>query len=188
MARTIATVITVAVLLALLALMARSWRARGRRDATLTAGYPLPAEASAELASAAAFYVATTLRGRPLERLNIRGLGFRARAQLTVTRAGVILALAGEEAVFIPAAAIEVLEDATWVIDRAVETDGLLLLGWRQFSNGTRPTTDGSATADQVVDSYFRIIDPSDRVSVTDAIRTIAADALRPAARNESEA
>ncbi|TFC87832.1 hypothetical protein E3T28_11320 [Cryobacterium sinapicolor] len=177
MARTLATVITVAVLLGLLGLMLRSWRRRSRRDAALPAGYPLPVDAALELASVAVLYVATTLRARPLERLNIPGLGFRARARLTITEAGVILALAGEEAVFIPASAIAVLEDATVAIDRVVETDGLLLLGWRL------PGVDG-----QVVDSYFRILDPSDRVSVNDVIRTIAADALRPAAHDESEA
>ena len=177
MARTIATVITVAVLLGVLGLMLRSWRRRGRRDAELPAGYPLPVDTARVIASAAVLYVATTLRAQPLERLNIRGLGFRARARLTVTDAGVILALAGEEAVFIPASAVAVLEDATVAIDRVVETDGLLLLGWRL------PGREG-----QVVDSYFRILDPSDRVSVNDAIRTIAADALRPAARDESEA
>lgn len=177
MARTLATVITVAVLLGLLGLMLRSWRRRSRRDAALPAGYPLPVDAALELVSAAVLYVATTLRARPLERLNIPGLGFRARARLTITDAGVILALAGEEAVFIPASAIAVLEDATVAIDRVVETDGLLLLGWRL------PGSDG-----QIVDSYFRILDPSDRVSVNDAIRTIAADALRPAPHDESEA
>ncbi|HSP52549.1 MAG TPA: hypothetical protein VLO00_06615 [Cryobacterium sp.] len=177
MARTIATIITVAVLLGLLALMLHSWRGRSRRDSALPAGYPLPVDTARELVSAAVLYVATTLRAQPLERLNIPGLGFRARARLTVTDAGVILALAGEEAVFIPASAIAVLEDATVAIDRAVETDGLLLLGWRL-----------PGTGNQIVDSYFRILDPSDRVSVNDAIRTIAADALRPAAHDESEA
>ncbi|TFC96998.1 MULTISPECIES: hypothetical protein [Cryobacterium] len=177
MARTIATVITVGVLLGVLGLMLRGWRRRGRRDAELPAGYPLPFDTARVIASAAVLYVATTLRAQPLERLNIRGLGFRARARLTVTDAGVILALAGEEAVFIPASAVAVLEDASVAIDRAVETDGLLLLGWRL-----------AGTPVQIVDSYFRILDPSDRVSVNDAIRTIAADALRPVARDESEA
>ncbi|TFC83638.1 hypothetical protein E3T24_11610 [Cryobacterium sp. TmT2-59] len=185
MARTIATVITVAVLLGVLALMYRSWRGRGRRDAALPAGYPLPVDAGAELASVAVFYVATTLRGRPLERLNISGLGFRARARLAVTEAGVMLVLAGEETVFIPDAAIQVLEDATYAIDRVVEPDGLLLLGWRLAG----PTTGASRVDEpQTVDSYFRVLDPSDRVKLNDAIRTIAADALRPATHDESEA
>ncbi|TFC15396.1 hypothetical protein E3O19_09850 [Cryobacterium algoritolerans] len=180
MDRSIPAVITALVLLGLLALMARSWRARGRRDVALPAGYPLPGNTTPELASAAVFYVATTGRGTPLERLNIRGLGFRARATVTVTEAGILLYLAGEEAVFIPADAVELLEAATWTIDRAVEPDGLLMLGWRLNAPATE--------TGQVVDSYFRIIDPTERVTVNDAIRTIAADALRPAAHDESEA
>ncbi|TFD75573.1 hypothetical protein [Cryobacterium fucosi] len=180
MDRAIPAVITALVMLGLLALMMRSWRARGRRDAALPAGYPLPAETTPELASAAAFYVATTRRGTPLERLNIRGLGFRARAAVTVTEAGVFLYLSGEEAVFIPADAIELLEPATWTIDRAVEPDGLLLLGWRLNAP--------AAETGEIVDSYFRIIDPAERVTVNDAIRTIAAGALSPAEHDESEA
>ena len=180
MDRTIPTVIAALVLLGLLALMMRSWRARTRRDAALPAGYPLPTTTSRELASAAVFYVATTRRATPLERLNIRGLGFRARATLAVTEAGVLLALPGEEVVFIPADAVELLEAATWTIDRAVEPDGLVLLGWRLNAP--------AADTGEIVDSYFRIIDPTDRVSVNDAIRTIAAGALRPAAHDESEA
>ncbi len=179
MDRTIPAVITGVVLIGVLALMLRGWRARGRRDAALPAGYPLPGVTTAELAATPAFYVATTRRGTPLERLNIRGLGFRARAMLTVTEAGVFLALAGEEVVFIPADAIELLEAATWTIDRVVESDGLLMLGWRLNAP--------AAETGQLVDSYFRIIDPTERVAVYDAIRTIAADALRPAAHDESE-
>lgn len=179
MDRSIPTVITVLVMLGVFTLMLRSWRTRARRDAALPAGYPLPVTTTPELVSAAAFYVATTVRGTPLERLNIRGLGFRARAELTVTEAGVFLALAGQEAVFIPADAIELLEAATWTIDRVVESDGLLLLGWRLNAPAIE--------TGQLVDSYFRIIDPTERVAVYDAIRTIAAEALRPAAHDESE-
>ena len=170
------------VLVAVLALMLRSWRARTRRDDALTAGYPLPgAEApAAVLATAEAFYVATTREGRQLERLNIRGLGFRARALITVTTAGVLLDLVGENPVFIPMDAVTALEDATWTIDRAVETGGLLLLRWR-----LQPHADA---AGQVVDSYFRILDPTERARVSASIRTEAAGALRPTAHDESEA
>ena len=71
-------------------------------------------------------------------------------------------------------------EDATWTIDRAVETGGLLLLRWR-----LQPHADA---AGQVVDSYFRILDPTERARVSASIRTEAAGALRPAAHDESEA
>ncbi len=186
MDRLVPTVIIVAVLLGLVTLMWRSWRTRTRRDAALAAGHPGTGADEAELAAAPVLYVATTPRSRPLERLAIRGLGFRARARLTVTAAGVDLSLAGEEPVFIPAAAIDLLTPATLTIDRVVETDGLLLLGWRLH----RPETSPAPEADEVVsvDSYFRIPDPIDRDRITDAIRSIAAGAAGPAARDESEA
>ncbi|MDY7544041.1 MULTISPECIES: hypothetical protein [unclassified Cryobacterium] len=179
---TIPAILIGLVLVAVLALMLRSWRARTRRDVALTAGYPLPGadEPAAVLATAEAFYVATTREGRQLERLNIRGLGFRARALITVTTAGVLLDLVGENPVFIPTEAVTALEDATWTIDRAVETGGLLLLRWR-----LQPHADA---AGQVVDSYFRILDPTERARVSASIRTEAAGALRPAAHDESEA
>ncbi|TFB55590.1 hypothetical protein [Cryobacterium tagatosivorans] len=186
MDRVAPTVVVVVVLLGIVALMWRSWRARTRRDAGLAAGHPGTGADAPVIASAPVLYVATTPRARPLERLAIRGLGFRARARLTVTAAGVDLSLAGEEPVFIPAAAIELLTPATMTIDRVVETDGLLLLGWRLHRPENAPAP--KPGEDISVDSYFRIPDPIDRDRITDAIRSIAADATGPAARDESEA
>jgi hypothetical protein len=185
MDRSIPTVITAVVLAGLLVLMWRSWRARVRRDGGQAAGYPLPAVEAPVMASANAFYVATTPRARPLERLGIRGLGFRARAALTVTEAGLVLVIPGEEAVFIPASAIDLLAPATWTIDRVVETDGLLVLGWRLHETAATPAGTGGGYP---VDSYFRIVDPAEAGRIDDAIRSIAAGAVGAAARDESEA
>ncbi|WP_199190338.1 hypothetical protein [Cryobacterium sp. N22] len=171
--RTLATIITALVLLAVLALMLRSWRRRTTRDATLPAGYPLPADRGRELASAAALYVATTPREAPLERLNIPGLGFRARGGVTVTERGVLLELAGSPALFIPADAVQLVADATVAIDRVVEPGGLLLLGWRL--NTTGPEASGPETPTGV-DSYFRFSDPVDRRAINEAIRSITAE------------
>jgi hypothetical protein len=183
MDRTIPAIITGVVLLGVLLLMWRSWRKRSRRDAALTAGYPLPETAGVALAGAEAYYVATTPRDAPLERLAVRGLGFRARAALTVTEAGITLDLDGNQPVFVPANAIDAVGAAQVAIDRVVETDGLVRLGWRL----------AAATDDRrAVDSFFRIIDPNDRARLVDSIRTIAASATRPAAaqakQDESEA
>jgi len=195
MDRAVPTLIIVAVLFGLLALMWRSWRVRTRRDAALVPGHPQPAGDATPLADARVNYVATTPRDRPLERLAIRGLGFRARGALTVTETGVHLALPGEEAVFIRAEAIELLTPATVAIDRAVETDGLLRLGWRlpgaDVSGAGAPGAPGADTASGnrvSVDSYFRIPDSFDRDRITDAIRSIAVGAAGPTARDESEA
>jgi hypothetical protein len=171
--RTVATIITALVLLTVLALMLRSWRRRSNRDAALPAGYPQPAEGARELASAAALYVATTPRDTPLERLNIPGLGFRARGGVTVTEQGVLLELAGSPALFIPADAVQLVADATVAIDRAVEPGGLMRLGWR-LNTTARDTT--ALEAPTSVDSYFRFSDPVDRRAIDEAIRSITTE------------
>lgn len=184
MDRSVPALIIAVVLLGVFALMLRSWRRRSRRDAALGAGYPHPAGPGHQLASVTALYVATTPRDLPLERLAIRGLGFRSTATLTVTDAGVWMLLAGEDGIFIPADAIDLLAPATWTIDRVVETDGLLVLGWRLA--GADADADGQAA--RAVDSYFRIVNPDDRRRVSDAITSIAPQAGNPAGIPESEA
>ncbi|MFO7689745.1 MAG: hypothetical protein R6W83_04190 [Cryobacterium sp.] len=181
MDRTLPAVIAGLVLLGILALMWRSWRVRSRRDSGLSAGYAAPETEQILLASAECYYVATTPRDQPLERLAIPGLGFRARADLEVTGAGLWLALQGERPVYLPGTAIDGIDAATMAIDRVVETDGLLRLGWR-----LQPTD--TAGTGQSVDSYFRLIDPDDRVRLSAAIRTMSADASSAAGRDESEA
>lgn len=177
MDRTIAGLIVIAALAAVLALLWVAWRRRTQRDAGIQPGYRLPDRAGVTLASAAGFYVATTRRDQPLERLNIRGLGFRASAQLTVRDNGLVLALDGEEPRFIPAGAIEIVARSTWTIDRVVESDGLLLVGWRAAS------ADAEGVA---VDSTFRIVDTGDRERIIQALTRIAP--VTPAGTTESEA
>ncbi|TFD67934.1 hypothetical protein [Cryobacterium ruanii] len=179
MDRTFPTIITALVLLGVLILMWRSWRNRSRRDASLTAGYPMPGTAGVTLASAEVYYVATTPRDAPLERLAISGLGFRARAAVTVTDAGIALDLDGNQPVFVPAGSIDAVGSAQVAIDRAVETDGLVRLSWRLAAGGAADTVDRRA-----VDSFIRIIHPNDRARLVDSIRTITALAHQ----DESEA
>ena len=176
--RTLATLIIALVLVIVLLLMLRSWRRRTKRDAALPAGYPQPAVLGRELASAAMLYVATTPRDQPLERLNIAGLGFRARGGVSVTEHGVLLELAGSPALFILADAVQLVTTATWAIDRAVEPGGLLLIGWRLSSTGPDAPagTDArtSSAAPTGVDSYFRFSDPVDRTAIIEAIKSIS--------------
>lgn len=176
MDRILPGIIVAVVLVGLLALMWWGWRRRSARDAGLPAGHPLPAELSPEIARADAFYVATTPRDVPLERLAVHGLAFRARGELLVTEDGLVLNLDGEDAFFIPASAIDVLSDSTWTIDRAVEPGGLLLLSW------SLPVGQGSDQGrdDSRVDSYFRFPDPADRERIVTAIRSIAPHTITP--------
>lgn len=159
MTREGALLVVVLVAVALLALGGWAWMRRARRDRGLVA--PV-AEAPSDAATLVVFpmlYVATTQHGAPLERLAIRGLAFRSRADLTVTDAGVALDLTGQPRVFLATGRIADVGQATVAIDRVVEPDGLVRLAWR-LDEGT------------VVDSYLRPQDASAR-AVADAISGI---------------
>jgi len=127
-------------------LLARSWRARARRQAGLGTLAKPPADLGSVALIEDLLYVATTRAGAPLERIVVAGLGFRARAVVTVAATGILLQLAGGEAAFIPKTDIRGAGRATWTIDRAVNTDGLVFVRW--VLGGTE------------VDSYLRSADP----------------------------
>ena len=135
--------VMIAVAVVLLALGVWAWLRRTRRDR----GYAAPVgEAPAgarELSRTSGLYVATTRHEQPLERLAIRGLGFRSRIDVVTTDAGVALDLTGQPRLFIDADRIVSVGQATVAIDRVVEKEGLTRLSWR-------------IDDETVVDSYFR--------------------------------
>ncbi|WP_162924941.1 hypothetical protein [Mycetocola zhujimingii] len=143
----------------LLAGMWFAWRARARRDSGVSAGAPLPAGGVHPLLTTDVLYVATTRAGQPLERLAIRGLAFRARAELIVAEEGVVLSVPGQDPIFLPADSIRSAQPATWTIDRVVESDGLVSITWR--------------TGDTDADSYVRVIDPTKHAPVLDALASL---------------
>jgi len=155
-----ALAVMIAVAVVLIGLLAWAWWRRTRRDSGLRAPVgEAPADA-AVLSRHDSLYVATTRHGEPLERLAIRGLGFRSRADLVVTSAGVAIDLTGQPRLFVPTAQIVEVAQATVAIDRVVERDGLVRISWR---------LDGQS----VVDSYFRPQDASARV-VADEISALS--------------
>lgn len=156
MTRETALLVIVLVAVALVALGAWAWMRRARRDRGLTAPVAEVPEGASTIGAFSALYVATTRHGEPLERLAIRGLAFRSRADVTVTDAGVALDLTGQPRVFLATSRILGAGQATVAIDRVVEPDGLARLSWR-LDDGT------------VVDSYLRPQDASAR-ALTGAI------------------
>lgn len=148
--------IVIAFMALLLVLMFLGWRARTRRQS----GIPSPQAAPRDLGRVwGAFegqYVATTKAEDPLDRIAVGGLGFRARAVVTVAEAGVVIGIPGKTDPFIPATAARDLRDATWTIDRAVEEGGLQVIGW--------------TLGDTAVDSYFRMLEPK---AFTTALRSM---------------
>ncbi len=147
--------VTVALVVVLLGVIGWAWWRRTHRDSGLQAPFgEAPADAPV-LTSHEVFYVATTRHGEPLERLAIRGLGFRSRATLSTTAAGIPLDLTGKPRLFIPVAHITVVAHATVAIDRVVERDGLVRLSWNIDEN-------------TIVDSYFRPQNASARALADD--------------------
>ncbi|WP_442575632.1 PH-like domain-containing protein [Microbacterium sp. F51-2R] len=154
-----ALLVMVAVAVVLLALLVWGWSRRVRRDRGLTAPRgDIPAGA-ASTAVFSGLYVATTKHAEPLERLAIAGLGFRSKADLTVTDAGVAIDLTGQPRVFLPVSRLVGVAQATVAIDRVVEPDGLARIEWR-------------IDDDTIVDSYFRPQDASAR-ALADAVAAI---------------
>jgi len=147
-----ALLVMIAVAVALLALGAFAWRRRSRRDAGITAPFGEMPDAAVVQTVSTGFYVATTRHGDALERLAIRGLGFRSRVDVTVTDRGVALDLIGQPRMFVATDRISSVDLATTAIDRVVEPSGLVRLAWlAERSDGTTET----------VDSYLRPQDES---------------------------
>lgn len=156
MTREAAVLVMLAVALVILGLIAWGWWRRVRRDSSIVpprgelTGAPAPRESFDVL------YLATTRVGEPLERLAVRGLGYRSLATLSVTDGGLTLDLTGQQRIPIPSESLHAVGQATVTIDRVVERDGLVCLTWL-------------IADDTLVDSYFRPRDASAR-AVTDAI------------------
>ena len=151
------TVASVAIpLLVVGVLMIVGWRALRRRQTDVAGLAPVPGDAGEPAMTEDLLYVATTRAEQPLQRIAVKGLGFRARAVLAVTPVGIRLDLAGAEPGFIPAAALQGVGRATWTIDRAVSNDGLVFVRW----------SDGRA----VLDSYLRSTDPAALVAAIEPL------------------
>lgn len=137
-------------------LMVLGWRALRRRQGDVVGLAPVPSDPGATLLTEDLLYVATTRADQPLQRIAVKGLGFRARAVFTVSTEGIRLDLAGAQPGFIPVTALRGVGRATWTIDRAISKDGLVFVRW----------LNGQAT----LDSYLRSADPA---ALVEAIETL---------------
>lgn len=161
MDRSVITIVFIAVVVLVFVGMALSWRARRRRSADL-APEPVPAESiGAELEAVPLPYVATTRFEQPLERVVLPGLGFRGRATLRLHERGVVIAPVGERETVIPAALLRGAGEGSYVIDRAVEEGGLLVISW-------------SPRGAETVDSYLRVAEPALRAHLVTELRRLA--------------
>lgn len=157
MDRVFPTVIVVVLIALVFIGMYSGWRSRQRRQASLSAMLPVPEDVGTELITLDLYYAATTIAGEPLNRVAVSGLGFRARATITVASAGIVLSLAGEPDAFIPTEDVLGVGRATWTVDRVVEPGGLVCVTWM--------------LGDTAVDSYFRVVNPPDPTGLIEAIQ-----------------
>lgn len=145
MDRLLPTLIIGAVILGVFGLMLLGWRNRRRRQSAVARPVAAPAALGAAVLVAEGWYVATTLADQPLERVAVHGLGFRARATAAVHPEGLVLAVRGRDPILLAPDTLRGVGRATWAIDRVVEKDGLILIGWM--------------LGDTPVDSYLRVPD-----------------------------
>jgi len=100
-------------------------------------------------------YVATTIADKPMDRVVVGPLGFRAKANFSVHPEGLVLHPQGENPVLLSAPGGVQAGRATWTIDRVVEPEGLVLLRWM--------------LGDTAVDSYLRVVE-TDQQLLIDAV------------------
>ncbi|SKA84971.1 hypothetical protein SAMN06295879_0681 [Agreia bicolorata] len=150
----------------LLILMVLGWRARGRRQSALSTAAVPPDELLGELRIAVTgLYVSTTTAGAPLDRVTLRGLGFRGRATVSVFDAGILISVTGEPQIFVATERVRSVGTSTWTIDRAVEEGGLVRLDWTLESESSTPAAD--------VESFFRIENPDQSSRLIEAITAL---------------
>ena len=136
------------------------WTTRRRRQRNIPAPQPMPADIGDVRAEFDGFYVSTTPDGQPLNRIAVRGLGFRARATIAVADRGIVLALPGNN-VWIPAEMIREVTRSNYTIDRVVEPGGLVLLAW--------------ALGEVKLDSYFRVEQTGELVAAIEGLLPVSA-------------
>ena len=147
MDRYLLLVIWIVLGLVLVGLLPLGWWRRKRRQGNLVQPLAAPATLGDVMGSFGGKYVATTIAGDPLNRVAVRGLGFRGSAMLTISTDGILLEIAGSKGAWIPLADLRGTRRATWTIDRVVEPDGMNLLEWM--------------LGDTAVDTYLRMDDPA---------------------------
>jgi len=157
----IAVAIVGVLLVVFVLLMLGSWRRRKAAQAGIAVPLPVPAQYT-ELGRAGALYLSTTPDGEPLNRIAVRGLGFRARFDVIVAAEGIVLPIPGETPVFIPAADVREITTASWTIDRGIEPHGLTVIRW--------------TLGDTRLDSYFRFDEPTDFTSVATPLAATGSD------------
>jgi hypothetical protein len=133
MAKLITVLLVIAICVGLALLAFKAWRSR-RKGQSIKFSAPAETLDSEILERAPGQYVATTFRDEPLNRVNAYGLGFRGRAEVQVSRAGITISRRGERGLALTNDQIQGVGLAQGTIDRVVEKGGLVAIHWQQDS------------------------------------------------------
>jgi len=157
----VGAIIVIGVIAVALSLMFFSWQRRRRRDLSLATSNHGD-NRDVRLFEVNCFYVATTPRSEPLERLAIPGLAFRARATVALTHSGVVIEPRGEIETFIPVSRLAGVRAADATIDRSAGRGSLTALDWTA-ANGVE------------ISSFLRIPNRLDRAVFIETVTTLLA-------------
>jgi len=169
--RYVSASLVLAFLVVVLLLLALGWRNRRKRQSFLPPLSSVPAELGVLILESSGLYVATTLAGDRLERVAVRGLGFRSRVTLAVHENGIVLSIPGQTDSFIDAASTTAVSRSTWTIDRVVEDGGLVCLEW--------------TLGETAVESFFRV---EDSQALTNALTQLTPPTLDNTVHSEKKA
>lgn len=110
--------------------MLRAWHKRVKASDSAELNAVIPAGSELVTSIANVFYVATVHSLAPLERVALRGLRFRGWSTIDVYNEGVIVRVRGEQPVTLPTAVITGTSARQMVIDKVVESGGLIGIDW----------------------------------------------------------
>ncbi|MBC9944924.1 hypothetical protein ICL81_10445 [Leucobacter sp. cx-328] len=113
--------------------MLLGWRARFRQNRDLVTDVEeLTGELIDHLEEVS--YVSTTAVGAPFERIALKGLTYRGKADLEIRTDGVRITVTGEPTFTIPGDRVQGFAEAAARAGKAVESGGLSLLVWRSLN------------------------------------------------------
>lgn len=132
MSRLVPALIVAGVVLFIFFVMWNAWRKRKKNAAAVAPAQAL-ADASAQSVATITdlFYVATTLVGKPLDRVAVRGLSYRGKAEIDVYEQGIVIRVTGELPVAVEATSIRSVAPQQLTIDKVVEKGGLTAITWQ---------------------------------------------------------
>lgn len=158
MTQEIAASMMIALALVLLGLAWWGWHNRRRRFHHLEGALVRDLPGSASVLSFDGLYVATTVADKPMDRIPVGPLSFRAKAKFSLHPEGVVVGAQGETPILLDAKGGIQAGLATWTIDRVVEPEGLVMIRWNL--GGTE------------VDSYLRITETHPN-AIVDAVNSL---------------